>query len=502
LTAKKKSQDAPAPVVFVSYAHESPEHKNWVKSLASSLREMGIDALLDEWKVGLGQDFTVFMDQIRTCDRVLLICTPAYCRKANEGQGGVGYERSVITAELAKTIDTSKFICLLRTGEGNESIPTFVGPRRYVDFRDDAEFDLRLDELARDIHRVPADPEPPLGENPYGVNGSSAPMHSEEVESDDMAQRAASKAEVLLSRNDMLGWKRLVRETHRRHNAELSRWRESIGNRAPSEEDWKGHLDDGLRIAEPRMALALTAVDSEIERIRTQEGLVDDFLDPPEWPHSGLECVIRMPEAIAFVYHHLLGAFLLASDSQIDAIRLLTRRVRDSRSNETSKIWANHGLIGPVVSIDRNDIRTGWSFLATLYESRHWLKTFFQSETAFQDSLRAYHFLASMLELSAYLSAGNNIEDIRGILWLDVPPMFLHPMGQAGTDFRQVAATAIPNINVLDALSSAEGCDKEKLREAFGAWVARLLGSLGALYNCFLSHRLRDLADHPPVLPS
>lgn len=113
----RKDEIKSAPKVFVSYAHETPEHKNWVKSLAINLRSGGIDALLDEWQVDLGEDFTLFMDKIRECDRVLLICTPAYARKSDEGEGGVGYERSVITAELAKKIATAKFVCILRAGE-------------------------------------------------------------------------------------------------------------------------------------------------------------------------------------------------------------------------------------------------------------------------------------------------------------------------------------------------------------------------------------------------
>lgn len=129
----KVKQAENTPIVFVSYTHESPEHKNWVKTLSADLRRNGVNALLDQWKVPLGGEFTQFMDSIRTCDRVLLICTLVYARKANEGEGGVGYERSVITAELAKKIDTSKFVCILRDGESDDAIPTFTGARRYGD---------------------------------------------------------------------------------------------------------------------------------------------------------------------------------------------------------------------------------------------------------------------------------------------------------------------------------------------------------------------------------
>jgi hypothetical protein len=106
------------PKVFVSYAHESPEHKAWVASLATDLRRKGVDVVLDQWHLKLGADITLFVEgAIRSAERVLMICTPAYARKANEVSGGVGYERMVVTGEMANKIDTTKFICVLRSGD-------------------------------------------------------------------------------------------------------------------------------------------------------------------------------------------------------------------------------------------------------------------------------------------------------------------------------------------------------------------------------------------------
>ncbi len=174
MTAPESPSEAQAPPrVFISYAHESAAHKDWVKSLVKDMRARGVDALLDEWKVPIGGDFTLFMDSMRTCDRALLICTPTYARKANEGTGGVGYERAIITAELAKTITTAAFICVLRSGRPEEAIPTFARTRRYVDFRDDAEYVLRFEELLRELHGAPREPEPPIGPNPFVTPGET-----------------------------------------------------------------------------------------------------------------------------------------------------------------------------------------------------------------------------------------------------------------------------------------------------------------------------------------
>ena len=147
-----------APRIFVSYTHESPDHKRWVSDLARKLRDNGVDVVLDQWDLGLGDDATLFMEKgIGDAERVLLVCTPSYCRKANEGMGGVGYERLVVTSEIAAKIDTNKFICVLRAGSKDESIPTFA-TRIYVDFTGTTDFELAFDSLLRDIRRVPQIP--------------------------------------------------------------------------------------------------------------------------------------------------------------------------------------------------------------------------------------------------------------------------------------------------------------------------------------------------------
>lgn len=45
-----------APKVFISYSHDSQQHKDWVLRLANELRTNGIDAKLDQWDLSPGQD--------------------------------------------------------------------------------------------------------------------------------------------------------------------------------------------------------------------------------------------------------------------------------------------------------------------------------------------------------------------------------------------------------------------------------------------------------------
>jgi hypothetical protein len=158
-----------APKIFISYSHDSQEHKEWVLKLATDLRTNGgIDAKLDRWDLSPGQDIAAFMaGGIRTADRVLLICTGPYVSRAEAGTGGVGYERLIVTAEVVGSIDTIKFIPIVRNNASARKVPDFLGPRMYIDFSDDTQYSANLDELMREIHQAPALVRPALGDNPF-----------------------------------------------------------------------------------------------------------------------------------------------------------------------------------------------------------------------------------------------------------------------------------------------------------------------------------------------
>jgi hypothetical protein len=66
------------PKIFISYSHDSSEHRNWVLKLASNLRENGIDAILDVWDLKPGDDVARFMEHLASSDRVILVCSEHY----------------------------------------------------------------------------------------------------------------------------------------------------------------------------------------------------------------------------------------------------------------------------------------------------------------------------------------------------------------------------------------------------------------------------------------
>jgi len=162
------------PRVFISYSHEEPEHDQWVMDLGKSLREKGVDAYLDAWDLVPGQDTTYFMEsQIRDSDFVVLVCSPLYAEKSNIPRGGVGYEKNIISAEMLQANDLRpKFIPVLKKGTFDNSLPTYLGSKYAIDFREQQKQETALDELLRAIYKQPHPEKPPLGKNPFKKTGS------------------------------------------------------------------------------------------------------------------------------------------------------------------------------------------------------------------------------------------------------------------------------------------------------------------------------------------
>ncbi len=156
------------PVVFMSYSHDNEEHKSWVLQLATRLRSNGVDVLLDRWNVTLGSDVASFMERgLSKSRRIICVCSAPYVNKANNGIGGAGYEKQIITAEYLRNQNTDLVIPLIRSNSEERKTPTFLGSRMYISFEDDAKYESKYEELLRDILEEPVLPIPKIGQNPF-----------------------------------------------------------------------------------------------------------------------------------------------------------------------------------------------------------------------------------------------------------------------------------------------------------------------------------------------
>lgn len=166
------------PRVFVSYSHDSAKHKSWVLDFATTLRYRGIDTVLDQWDLRPGDDLPHFMEtELAKCDFVITVCSEAYVAKADAGEGGVGYEKMIVTASLLKEIDSNKIIPVIRQSS-SLVLPTFLQTKLYINFSNDAEVEYSLDELIRVLLNAPLYEKPEIGASPFRPLQDSKPDRS------------------------------------------------------------------------------------------------------------------------------------------------------------------------------------------------------------------------------------------------------------------------------------------------------------------------------------
>ena len=99
--------------LFVSYSWTNKTHEDWVLTLATELREKGVDVILDKWDLKEGQDSIEFMESMVTnpdINKVLIISDKKYVEKADKRNGGVGTEAQIISPEVYRNTSQEKFV--------------------------------------------------------------------------------------------------------------------------------------------------------------------------------------------------------------------------------------------------------------------------------------------------------------------------------------------------------------------------------------------------------
>ena len=154
---KSVEESVETPSVFISYKWESEKHKNWVRQLATDLRNFGIDAKLDQWEVRPGDSFTDYMQSnISKPDVMLFVITAdsVQAAEASEGKGGaVKFEVQMMNAK--RISEGTRIIGIYRSGD---RAPNYLSDHRYLDFRKDTEYSQSLTELVNSVHGIGGPP--------------------------------------------------------------------------------------------------------------------------------------------------------------------------------------------------------------------------------------------------------------------------------------------------------------------------------------------------------
>jgi nucleoside phosphorylase len=162
------------PRVFISYAHDSAEHKAQVRRFAGFLTANGIDARLDLWDDVGRLDWSAWMiEQWREADFVLVVASPEYLRRA-EGTGvasvgrGVQFETAILRDEQIRDRASmlGKVLPVVLPGRSVSELPLFLQPYSATRYVVTAFTREGAEDLLRALTRQPAYVRPPLGRLP------------------------------------------------------------------------------------------------------------------------------------------------------------------------------------------------------------------------------------------------------------------------------------------------------------------------------------------------
>ncbi len=136
---KVSSEAQIPPKVFISYSHDSSEHKGRVRDLSDRLRREGIDSNIDQYEQSPPEGWPRWMErQIEEADFVLVVCTENYERRyrgvEDPGRGlGGSWEGAIVTQHLYETqARNTRFIPVLFSSQDGAHIPVVLrGATRY-----------------------------------------------------------------------------------------------------------------------------------------------------------------------------------------------------------------------------------------------------------------------------------------------------------------------------------------------------------------------------------
>lgn len=153
--------------VFISYSHDSREHRDRVHALAERLRGEGVDCWIDQYVQAPAEGWPNWMRmQIREANHVLVVCTETYQRRVDlleqPGRGlGATWEGGLITlSAYAAQGRNNKFIPIVFSADDARYIPDFLQGATWYDVSTEEGYEALYAHLTAQ-QLVPV---PPLGQ--------------------------------------------------------------------------------------------------------------------------------------------------------------------------------------------------------------------------------------------------------------------------------------------------------------------------------------------------
>jgi len=141
------------PKVFVSYSWDSKEHQEWVKKLVDDLSSKGIEINFDQKETQRKTTnlYRMMISAFKDYDYVIVVLTETYAKKADNGEGGVGFESNLSYPFLNK--DEDKLILIAR-GDLDKVFPMHLKGYYAIDFTNSEDYDNKLQELVNRIRNT------------------------------------------------------------------------------------------------------------------------------------------------------------------------------------------------------------------------------------------------------------------------------------------------------------------------------------------------------------
>jgi tetratricopeptide (TPR) repeat protein len=165
--------------VFISYSHDSEEHKTRVRALADDLRRDGLECTIDQYQDSPPQGWPKWMArQIREADFVLVVCTQTYYHRVigeeKKGRGKGAKWESTLAYQVLYDNDSENtgFIPVLFHAEDEGYIPEPLRAATFYILDCEAGYEA----LYRRLTGQRAVPEPPTGSRRHLPPSPSRPL--------------------------------------------------------------------------------------------------------------------------------------------------------------------------------------------------------------------------------------------------------------------------------------------------------------------------------------
>lgn len=133
-----------------------------------------------------------------TIEKVLMLCDEEYKRKADDFEGGVGEEATIISPEVYGNVEQTKFIPVVLENDstGQPYLPTMARSLIYIDLSNATTEQTQYEKLVLNLWGLPDQRKPPLAEKPTWLERPAANTVGIE------AQLAVQEAQIRRTPND------------------------------------------------------------------------------------------------------------------------------------------------------------------------------------------------------------------------------------------------------------------------------------------------------------